>query len=157
MRGGRENVLRLPRSPEMVTLRRHSGARVSRLSVEIQHFFAQTEFCFTFAVHLKGGLAQLVQSICLTSRGSGVRTPQPPQTSVASPMVRVHLYLLPSIWFASMIYLTLLFWIVSSIAGLYALSLEHKYHFEDGRVYDKLRKRFIMITAVMLFHYQRVS
>ena len=25
-----------------------------------------------------GGLAQLVQSICLTSRGSGVRTPQPP-------------------------------------------------------------------------------
>ncbi len=30
------------------------------------------------SVILKGSLAQLVQSICLTSRGSGVRTPQLP-------------------------------------------------------------------------------
>ncbi len=43
-----------------------------------QLFFAQTEICYSFAVQFIGSLAQLVQSICLTSRGSGVRTPQLP-------------------------------------------------------------------------------
>ena len=43
-------------------------------------FFAQIEICYSFAVpNSNGSLAQLVQSICLTSRGSGVRTPQLPQ------------------------------------------------------------------------------
>jgi hypothetical protein len=43
--------------------------------------FCKLEFCTRFAVpKLKGSLAQLVQSICLTSRGSGVRTPQLPQS-----------------------------------------------------------------------------
>ena len=36
--------------------------------------------CYTFAPQKqKGRLAQLVQSVCLTSRGSGVRIPQRPQ------------------------------------------------------------------------------
>ena len=48
---------------------------------------ADMEFCRTFATAFeemsnhherKGRLAQLVQSICLTSRGSGVRIPQRP-------------------------------------------------------------------------------
>jgi hypothetical protein len=40
--------------------------------------FGEKKNSATFAVP-KGSLAQLVQSICLTSRGSGVRTPQLPQ------------------------------------------------------------------------------
>jgi hypothetical protein len=40
-------------------------------------FFAEIENSTTFAIP-NGSLAQLVQSICLTSRGSGVRTPQLP-------------------------------------------------------------------------------
>jgi hypothetical protein len=46
----------------------------------LKHPFAQLKFSFTFAVLKIGSLAQLVQSICLTSRGSGVRTPQLPQS-----------------------------------------------------------------------------
>ena len=43
--------------------------------------FCKLIFSTRFAVPKtqKGSLAQLVQSICLTSRGSGVRTPQLPQ------------------------------------------------------------------------------
>jgi hypothetical protein len=36
-----------------------------------------------------GRLAQLVQSICLTSRGSGVRIPQRPQKKVVQEIVRL--------------------------------------------------------------------
>ena len=34
---------------------------------------------FALAIQQKGSLAQLVQSVCLTSRGSGVRIPQLPR------------------------------------------------------------------------------
>ena len=46
--------------------------------------FCRQIFALIFALlstKRKGSLAQLVQSICLTSRGSGVRTPQLPQMS----------------------------------------------------------------------------
>ena len=53
------------------------------MDVNFTSFFAYPDFSFTFAVQINnrtfGSLAQLVQSICLTSRGSGVRTPQLPQ------------------------------------------------------------------------------
>ena len=42
--------------------------------------FLQKEKCNLYLHSLFGGLAQLVQSICLTSRGSAVRTRHPPQT-----------------------------------------------------------------------------
>ena len=48
-------------------------------------------FCFVFGIisylctrKSLGGLAQLVQSICLTSRGSAVRTRQPPPQKALS-------------------------------------------------------------------------
>ena len=66
----------------------------------VQKFFAHTEICYSFAVPIKeGSLAQLVQSICLTSRGSGVRTPQLPQRDLKRglfPFVQAVFYILYS-------------------------------------------------------------
>ena len=52
----------------------------------LEEKFGAKEKVLTFAVpsethwfHEHGSLAQLVQSVCLTSRGSGVRLPQLPQ------------------------------------------------------------------------------
>src|SRR5687767_5342427 len=48
----------------------------------MQKFFFRLALALIFAVpKTKGSLAQLVQSICLTSRGSAVRTRQLPQKS----------------------------------------------------------------------------
>jgi hypothetical protein len=44
--------------------------------------------CNLYLHSLFGGLAQLVQSICLTSRGSAVRTRQPPQPAYRPPCGR---------------------------------------------------------------------
>ena len=54
---------------------------------KLEEKFGAKEKVLTFAIpsethwfHEHGSLAQLVQSVCLTSRGSGVRLPQlPPQ------------------------------------------------------------------------------
>ena len=55
-------------------------------SKKLEEKFGAKEKVLTFAVpsethwfHEHGSLAQLVQSVCLTSRGSGVRLPQLPQ------------------------------------------------------------------------------
>ena len=46
-----------------------------------------------------GSLAQLVQSICLTSRGSGVRIPQLPQTKRSKKVSNFrHLLFLDTMW-----------------------------------------------------------
>lgn len=50
------------------------------LALDLLYFFVQKEISSRFAVPNEGSLAQLVQSICLTSRGSGVRIPQLPQS-----------------------------------------------------------------------------
>jgi hypothetical protein len=60
-----------------------AGLEITVFSETWPVVFAQLQFSFTFAVlKRKGSLAQLVQSICLTSRGSGVRTPQLPLKSL---------------------------------------------------------------------------
>ncbi len=45
-----------------------------------------------------GSLAQLVQSICLTSRGSGVRIPQLPQKRVVYGSLFLFFSLLKKLW-----------------------------------------------------------
>ena len=47
-----------------------------------------------------GSLAQLVQSVCLTSRGSGVRLPQLPQKEVSN-QADLFRYILPRLLFGS--------------------------------------------------------
>ena len=66
-----------------------------------QEKFAESDFCRTFALskrngttkHQKslGSLAQLVQSVCLTSRGSGVRLPQLPQKRMTESVILFYL------------------------------------------------------------------
>lgn len=59
-------------------------AHILYFSWKIRHtFFAEFKKCTTFASAIKqhGRLAQLVQSIWFTPRGSGVRIPQRPQES----------------------------------------------------------------------------
>ena len=48
-------------------------------SISLLHLQSQNEGFARRSFSVEGSLAQLVQSICLTSRGSGVRTPQLPQ------------------------------------------------------------------------------
>ena len=61
-------------------------AHILYFSWKIRHtFFAEFKKCTTFASAIKqhGRLAQLVQSIWFTPRGSGVRIPQRPQPKKA--------------------------------------------------------------------------
>ena len=58
--------------------------------------------CCTFAPQFaKGRLAQLVQSVCLTSRGSGVRIPQRPQNREQDLMVLLPFFCLSAVSLAS--------------------------------------------------------
>jgi hypothetical protein len=50
--------------------------------------------CNLYLHSLFGGLAQLVQSICLTSRGSAVRTRHPPQSKNQSGQAGLVLFLI---------------------------------------------------------------
>ncbi len=60
------------------------NAKIANFLEKSQKKFGVCKNCCTFVIPSKqqgllGSLAQLVQSVCLTSRGSGVRLPQLPQ------------------------------------------------------------------------------
>ncbi len=54
-------------------------AGIKKNSCKITRKFGEKKIGSTFALPIRGSIAQLVQSICLTSRGSGVRIPLLPQ------------------------------------------------------------------------------
>jgi hypothetical protein len=73
-----------PLSPDIVD---ESRLRVIKLLLKI---FLQKRKCALYLHSLFGGLAQPVQSICLTSRGSAVRIRQPPPKNKKSECSRIH-------------------------------------------------------------------
>ena len=67
---------------EKTAMKRQKTKRSIFFAKKICQFKNYAYLCIAFAAKPHGRLAQLVQSVCLTSRGSGVRIPQRPPPSI---------------------------------------------------------------------------
>ena len=102
-----------------------------------KYFFADLKISITFVsaiAEIHGSLAQLVQSVCLTSRGSGVRLPQlpPKKMTFSSHLFFCYIRSHPLVHIRSYQLLELLAWNFPFDAEKYAFSLFENCHHETA-------------------------